>query len=223
MVRDLQLTVLIRRRKCTTVEKSILLLQLLELLRNGGVVLIVCRQTHTLLHDNPNGVKLQVEQVLHILGHRSHVSAKVRALEVRHGLKALLPHGIFLIPNHEKCDRHRGGSSKVTLTQRGECDVSRLLNGGVGLAAGDGPHPRILLVEVYHHASVTYVQAINHRQAAVVDRDFPDVAEMEECVVKHPREPRAMLAHGTKFPVLSEEEVGVVIHVHLKTQPQKRY
>jgi hypothetical protein len=41
IVRDLQLTVLIRRRKCTTVEKSILLLELLKLMRNGGVVLIV--------------------------------------------------------------------------------------------------------------------------------------------------------------------------------------
>jgi hypothetical protein len=30
-----------------------------------------------------------------------------------------------------------------------------------------------------------------------------------------------MLAHETKSPVLGEEEVGVVIQVHLKTQPQK--
>jgi hypothetical protein len=93
MVRDLILTVLIRRRKCTTVEKNVLLLQLLKLRRNGGGVLIVCGQTHTLLHDSPSGVMLQVEQVLCILGHRSHADAKVRALEVRHGLKALLPHG----------------------------------------------------------------------------------------------------------------------------------
>jgi hypothetical protein len=40
----------------------------------------------------------------------------VRALEVRHDLKALLPQGIFLIPNREKPDRHRGGSSEATLT-----------------------------------------------------------------------------------------------------------
>jgi hypothetical protein len=47
MIRNLQLTVLIRRSKYTTVEKSILLFQLLKLVRNGGVVLIVCGQTHT--------------------------------------------------------------------------------------------------------------------------------------------------------------------------------
>jgi hypothetical protein len=56
----------------------------------------------------------------------------------------------------------------------------------------------------------------------VVDRDFLVVAEME-CVVKQSQEPRAMLAHGIKSPVLGEEEVGVVLLVHMKTQPQKRY
>jgi hypothetical protein len=45
----------------------------------------------------------------------------------------------------------------------------------------------------------------------VVDRDFLVVAEMEECVVKHLQEPWAMLACGTKSPVLDEEEVGVVV------------
>jgi hypothetical protein len=52
-----------------------------------------------LLHDSPGGDMLQVEQVLCVLGHRSHAGAEVRALKVSHGLKALLPHGIFLIPN----------------------------------------------------------------------------------------------------------------------------
>jgi hypothetical protein len=98
-------------------EKSILLLHLLELVRNSVVVLIICGQTHTLLHDNPGNVMLQVEQVLRILGHHSHAGAKLMALEVRHGLKALLPHGIFMIPNQEKHDQHYGGSSEVTLTQ----------------------------------------------------------------------------------------------------------
>jgi hypothetical protein len=32
-----------------------------------------------------------------------------------------------------------------------------------------------------------------------------------------------MLAHGTKSPILGEEEVGVIVHVHLKTQPQEHY
>jgi hypothetical protein len=214
IVRDLQLTVLIRRRKCTTVEKSILLLELLKLMRNGGVVLIVWGQTHTLLHDSPGSVILQVEQVLWILGHRSHASTEVRALEVRYGLKALLPHGIFLIPNQEKRDRHH---SEVTLTQWGECDVGRLLDGSVGLAVDVGPHPQIHLVEGYCHACLAYVQAIGHRQAAAVDRDFSIVAETEECVIKHSWEPRAMLAHGTKSPILVEKEEGVIVQVHLKT------
>jgi hypothetical protein len=146
MVRDLQFLVLIQRRKCTTTEKSILLLQLLKLTRNGIVVLIVCGQMHTLLHDSPGGVMLQVEQVLRILGHRNHVGAEVRALEVRHGLKALLPHGVFLILNREKRDRHRCGSGEATLTQQGECDVGCLLDGSVGLNADDGPRPWILLI-----------------------------------------------------------------------------
>jgi hypothetical protein len=71
----------------------------------------------------------------------------VRALEVRHGLKALLPHAVFLILNQEKHGRHRCGSSEATLTQRGECDVCRLLNGGVGLAVDDGSRPQLRGVE----------------------------------------------------------------------------
>jgi hypothetical protein len=51
-------------------------------------------------------VVLQVEQVLCILGHRSHAGAEVRALEVKHGLKVLLPCNISLILNQEKRDRH---------------------------------------------------------------------------------------------------------------------
>jgi hypothetical protein len=195
-VRDLQLAFLIQRRKCTTIEKSILLLQLLELARNAGVVLIVCGQMHTLLYDNPDGVMLQVEQVLHVQDHRSHANAKVRVLKVRHSPKALL------------------------LTQRGECDVSRLLDSSVGLAIDDGPHPQILLVEGYRRTSLAYVQTIGHRQAAAVDRDIPIVAETKECVVEHSWEPRPVLARGTKSPILDEEEVGIFIHVHLKTQPQ---
>jgi hypothetical protein len=198
-------------------EKSILLLHLLELVRNSVVVLIICGQTHTLLHDNPGNVMLQVEQVLHILGHHSHAGAKLMALEVRHGLKALLPHGIFMIPNREKHDQHYGGSSEVTLTQRGECDMGRLLDGGVGLVDNEGPHPQILLVKGYCHSSLAYVQAIGHRRATAIDREFPVVAEMEECITKHLWEPRAMLARRTKSPILDEEEVGAVFLAHLKT------
>jgi hypothetical protein len=32
-----------------------------------------------------------------------------------------------------------------------------------------------------------------------------------------------MLAHGAKTPVLSDADMGVVVHVHLKTQPSKHY
>jgi hypothetical protein len=173
MVHNLQLMVLIRSRKCTIAEKSILLLQLLELTRNGGVVLIVFCQMHMLLHDSPGGVMLQVEQVLHILGHHSHAGTNVRALKVRYGLKTLLLDGIFLIPNREKNDRHHGDSGELTLTQRGECDVGHLLDSSVGLTTDNGPHPRILLVEGYHHTGLAYIQVIGHRQAAAIDRDFP--------------------------------------------------
>jgi hypothetical protein len=157
MICDLQLMVLIQRRKCTTAEESILLLHLLELMRNGGVVLIVCSQTHMRLHDRLGGVMLQVEQVLCVLGHRSHASAEVRALEIRHSLKVLLPHGIFLILNREKHNRHHGGSGEATLIEGDECDVSRLLDCSVGLTADDGPCRWILLVEGYRHAGLTYV------------------------------------------------------------------
>jgi hypothetical protein len=95
-----------------TAEKSIFLLQLLELMRNGGVVLIICGQTHTLLYDSPDGVMLQVKQILCVLGQRSHAGAEVRALEDRYVLKVLLPHGIFQILNQEKCDWHRGGRGR---------------------------------------------------------------------------------------------------------------
>jgi hypothetical protein len=53
----------------------------------------------------------------------------------------------------------------------------------------------------------------------VVDRSVPVVAELAECVVQHSRESRAMLAHGVKAPILSNGDVGVVVHVYLKTKP----
>jgi hypothetical protein len=68
---------------------------------------------------------LQVEQVLHILGHRSHAGVEVRALEVGHSLKALLPHGIFLILNQENLNGHHGSSGEAALTQGGESFARR--------------------------------------------------------------------------------------------------
>jgi hypothetical protein len=159
------------------------MLQMLKLAQNGSVVLIVCDQMHTLVHDGSSGVMLQVEQVLHVLGHHSHADVDVRTLEVGHDRKVLLPHGIFLIPNWEKCDGHRCGSGEAALTQGGECDVCHLLNGGVGIATDNSSRPWLHRVDGYHHAGLAYVQDVNHRQAVAVDRNFPVVAEMEECVV----------------------------------------
>jgi hypothetical protein len=48
-----------------------------------------------LLHAYPGGVVLKVEQVLHIPGQRSHPSVEVRALEIGHGLKTLLPYRVL--------------------------------------------------------------------------------------------------------------------------------
>jgi hypothetical protein len=70
----------------------------------GGGTLLVRHQTRMLLHAYPSGVVLEVEQVLRVPGQGSHPSREVRALEVRHGLKALLPYGVLLIPNREKHD-----------------------------------------------------------------------------------------------------------------------
>jgi hypothetical protein len=67
--------------------------QLLNLSCGGGGTLLVRHQTRTLLPGCPGGVVLEVEQVLHVLGHRGHLGVEVRALEVGHGLKTLLPYG----------------------------------------------------------------------------------------------------------------------------------
>jgi hypothetical protein len=48
---------------------------------------------------------LEVEQVLHVPGQQSHPDVEVRALEVGHDHKALLPYRVLLIPNWEKRDR----------------------------------------------------------------------------------------------------------------------
>jgi hypothetical protein len=79
--------------------------QPLELARSSGGVLLVCHQMHTLLHDAPGGVVLEVEQVLCVPSQRSHPRVEEKAFEVRHGLKVLLPYGVLLILNWEKRDR----------------------------------------------------------------------------------------------------------------------
>jgi hypothetical protein len=95
----LYLTVHLCRWPCTTAEDGILMPQPPNLSCGGGGTLPVHCQTHTLLPDCPHGVVLEVEQVLHVLGQRSHPSMEVRVLEVGHGLKMLLPYGVLLILN----------------------------------------------------------------------------------------------------------------------------
>jgi hypothetical protein len=61
--------------------------QPLNLAGGGSGTLLLCRQTHTLLHACPGGVVLKVEQILRVPGQRSHPDMEVRALEVGHDLK----------------------------------------------------------------------------------------------------------------------------------------
>jgi hypothetical protein len=92
----------------------------------GSDTLLVCRQTHTLLHACPGGVVLKVEQVLRVPGQRSHPGVQMRALEVGHSLKMLLPYGVLLIPNREKHDRQCCSSGEAVSHKevRGMCAIS---------------------------------------------------------------------------------------------------
>jgi hypothetical protein len=157
--------------------------QPLNLSCGGGSTLLVCHQTRTLLPGCPRGVVLEVEQVLRVHGQRSHPGVEVRALEVRHSLKTLLPYEVLLIPNWEKRDRQCCSSSEVVLTQGGESDVRHQLNAGVGLAADDGPRPWLRGVERYHHADLTLVHVMGRGQSATVDQSVPVIAKTDECIV----------------------------------------
>jgi hypothetical protein len=97
--------------------------QPLNLSCGGGGTLSIRRQIRTLLPGCPRGVVLEVEQVLRVLGQWSHPGMEVRALEVRHGLKTLLPYGVLQIPNRKKCDRQCCSSGEAVLAQGGESDV----------------------------------------------------------------------------------------------------
>jgi hypothetical protein len=80
-------------------------------------MLLIHGQMHTLLDDGPAGVVLQVEQVPHVLGHHSHTGVDVRALEVGHGLRVLLPHGVLLILDLEEQNWHVDSGGEAALTQ----------------------------------------------------------------------------------------------------------
>jgi hypothetical protein len=108
---------------------------------------------------------------------------EVRALEVRHNLKALLPYGVLLIPNWDKRDRQCCSSGEAVLAQGGESDVRHHLNASVGLAADDGPRPRLRGLEGYHHADLALVHAVGRGQSAMVDQSIPVIAKTDECVV----------------------------------------
>jgi hypothetical protein len=86
---------------------------------------------------------------------------EVMALEVGHGLKALLPYGVLLILNREKRDRQCLYRCEAVLAQGGEGDVRHHLNAGVGLAADDGPWSWVCGVEGYYHANLTLVQVVD--------------------------------------------------------------
>jgi hypothetical protein len=170
-------------------------------------------------HDGPTSAGLQVKHVLRIPGQHSHTGVEVRPIGVGHGLKTLLPHMILLITDRKERDWHRGGVGEAALTQGGECDLCRLLDGLIQLDPNDSCHLRLRRVEGYHHVDLALVLAMAHRHTTAVDRSVPVVAELAECIVQHSQEPRVMLARGAKAPILSDGDVGVVVHIHLKTQP----
>jgi hypothetical protein len=169
-------------------------------------------------HDGPARAGLQVKHVLRIPGQHSHAGVEVGPLGVGYGLKALLPYRIFLVTDRKERDWHRSGVGEMVLTQGGECDLCRLLDGLIQLDPNDSCHPQLHQVEGYHHANLALVLAMGHRYATMIDSSVPVVPELVECVIQHSREPRAVLARGAKAPILSDDDVGVVIHVDQKTQ-----
>jgi hypothetical protein len=119
---------------------------------------------------------------------------EVGPLRVGHSHKALLPHGILLVADRKERDWYRGGVGEAGLTQGGECDLCRLLNGLIQLNPDDSCHPRLHRVEGYHYVDLALVLAMGHRHAAAVDRSVSVVAELAECVVQHSWKTRTMLA-----------------------------
>jgi hypothetical protein len=172
-----------------------------------------------LLDDSPSSAGLQVKHVLHVPGQFTHAGVEVRTLGIGHGLKTLLPHRMLLVTNQQARNWHRGGVGEAALTHGGESDLCHLLDGLIQLDPNDGCNPWLRQVEGYHHVDLALVLAMAHRHETTVDRNIPVVAQLAECVVQHSWELRAMLACGAKAPILSDGDVGVVVHVHLKRQP----
>jgi hypothetical protein len=101
----------------------------------------------TLPDDGLDGVPLQVEHVLCVLGHHSHAGVEVRTLWVGHVQKTLPPHGLLLLADQEQHNRHRGNVIEAGLTQGGEGDVCCLLDRLVQLNADDGHSPQLCRAE----------------------------------------------------------------------------
>jgi hypothetical protein len=89
----------------------------LNLMSGGSGTLLIRYQTRTLFHACPGGVLLEVEQVLGAPSQRSHPVMEVRAHEVGHNLKVLLPYGVLLILNREKRNRQFYSSGEAVLAQ----------------------------------------------------------------------------------------------------------
>jgi hypothetical protein len=157
--------------------------QPLDLAGGSSGTLLVRHQTRTLLYACPSGVVLQVEHVLRVPSQRSHPDVEVRAHEIGHSRKTLLPYGVLLILDQKKRDRQCGGSGETVLSQRGEGDVRHHLNAGVRLTADDGSRPRPRRLEGYRHTNLAPVQVVDPRQPATVDRSVPVVVKTDECVV----------------------------------------
>jgi hypothetical protein len=120
-IRDLQLPVLLGRRNCTTTEMVILALQLCELPRCGGVVLLTSSHAKMLLNDCRVSVVLQVEQTLGILSHRSDACVVMSTLGVGYSLNMLLLHRISLVAKQKECKWCRSGVSKAAASQGEVC------------------------------------------------------------------------------------------------------
>jgi hypothetical protein len=103
---------------------------------------------------------LQVKQVPHELGHLRLISAEVQAGEVAHGLQALSPLGLILIPNREERDRRICCAGEAVLTKCGEGDVCHLLDHIVNLIPNDGSLPWHRGIDRYLHLDLTDIQAV---------------------------------------------------------------
>jgi hypothetical protein len=78
--------------------------------------------------------------------------------------------------------------------------VCHLLNVIINLAAYYYSHPWHHGVEGYLHPDLIDVQAMGLNRATMVLGDRPIIVEVDECVPKHLRKPRAVLARGMKTP-----------------------